>query len=63
MNSEFATIFMEHRLTDAGFEYRFSDRLDEVFPTKDELLAHRGLTPEQLRQTIKITTPDTKHES
>jgi hypothetical protein len=35
-------------------EYRFSDRPDEVFTNLDDLKKHRGLTMEQLRQTVQI---------
>jgi hypothetical protein len=42
-------------------EYRFSDRPDEVFNSLDDLRKHRGLTEEQLRQTVQ-TLPATPNE-
>lgn len=63
MNPEPDTFSLQHRRTDTGIEYRFSDRPDEVFPTAEDLAAHRGLTDEQLCRTVKIITPDTNHES
>lgn len=57
------TFSLQRRRTDAGVEYRFSDRPDEVFPTAEELAAHRGLPLEQLHQTVTIITPNPKHES
>jgi len=38
-------------------DYRFSDRPDEIFTDYKLLQKHRGLTDEQLQQTITIYEP------
>lgn len=51
------TFKLRHRLASANprvIEYSFSDRPDEIFTDRDLLMKHRGLTLEQLKQTVTI---------
>jgi hypothetical protein len=46
-----------HRLASENpriVEYCFSDRPDEIFTDVDLLKEHRGLTEEELRQTVTV---------
>jgi len=46
-------LYLEHARTADGVRYRFSDRPDEIFQNVDELKAHRGLSGESLRNTVR----------
>jgi hypothetical protein len=56
------TFKLRHRLASENpriVEYSFSDRPDEIFTDRDLLMKHRGLTHEELRQTVTIITTPT----
>ena len=56
--SHHITLKLRHRLASANpriVEYSFSDRPDEIFTDRDLLMKHRGLTLEELRQTVIIS--------
>ena len=55
--SHHITFTLRHRLASANpriVEYSFSDRPDEIFTDRDLLMKHRGLTLEELKQTVTV---------
>jgi hypothetical protein len=55
--SHHITFKLRHRLASENpriVEYCFSDRPDEIFTDRDLLIKHRGLTHEELQQTVTI---------
>ena len=51
------TFTLQHKLVSENprvIEYRYSDRPDEIFTDHKLLQKHRGLTNEQVQQTITI---------
>jgi hypothetical protein len=60
--SHHTTFTLRHRLASENpriVEYSFSDRPDEIFTDRDLLMKHRGLTHEELKQTVTIITTPT----